>query len=66
MKYATLLLMAMLFSTVSTAQESVANSLFKSELKSYVVVGILLIIFSILFAFLFWLDSRLKKLEERS
>lgn len=66
MKYAALLLMAMLFSTVSTAQESVANSLFKSELKSYVVVGILLIIFSILFAFLFWLDSRLKKLEERS
>ncbi|MBL7776919.1 MAG: CcmD family protein [Chitinophagales bacterium] len=66
MKHATLLLMAMLFSTVSTAQESVANSLFKSELKSYVVVGILLIIFTILFAFLFWLDSRLKKLEERS
>lgn len=66
MKDITLLLAAMLLVSIASAQDSAVNSLFKSELKSYVAVGVLLIIFSLLFSFMFWLDSRLKKLEDRS
>lgn len=40
------------------------NSIFRLHLKFYVVAAVVVIILSLLFAFLFYTDSRLKKLEQ--
>ncbi len=45
--------------------ETDTNDFFKSNLKIYVVVAVLVIILSCLFAFLFSIERRLKKLEEK-
>ncbi len=42
-----------------------AEDLFRSNLKIYVVVGVLTIIMACMFAFLFTIERRLKKLEEK-
>lgn len=36
----------------------------RSEGKIYVVVGVVVLIFIVLFAYLIWMDMRLKKLEK--
>ena len=43
-----------------------ASGLFRSDLKIYVVVMVLLIIFSGIIVFLFSMERRLKRLEEKS
>lgn len=43
-----------------------AEDLFRSNLKIYVVVGVLTIIMACMFAFLFAIERRLKKLEEEN
>ncbi|HRG90114.1 MAG TPA: CcmD family protein [Chitinophagales bacterium] len=43
-----------------------AEDLFRSNLKIYVVVGVLTIIMACMFAFLFAIERRLKKLEEKN
>jgi integral membrane sensor domain MASE1 len=61
------LLLFMLVTCVAMAQgDTGANDFFKSNLKIYVVVAVLTIILSCLFIFLFAIERRLKKLEERS
>ena len=45
--------------------ETDTNDFFKSNLKIYVVVAVLVIILSCLFVFLFSIERRLKKLEEK-
>ena len=45
--------------------ETDTNDFFKSNLKIYVVVAVLVIILSCLFIFLFSIERRLKKLEEK-
>ena len=53
-------------SLLSFAQgETGTNDFFKSNLKIYVVVAVLLIILTCLFVFLFSIERRLKKLEEK-
>ena len=53
-------------SLLSFAQgETGTNDFFKSNLKIYVVVAVLLIILTCLFVFLFSIEKRLKKLEEK-
>lgn len=64
-KYA-LTLLSVLFFLVSFAQgDTGEQNIFKSELKIYVVVAVLTIILICLFVFLFSLERRLKKLEEK-
>lgn len=45
--------------------ETGANELFKSNLKIFVPVGVLTIILLCIFTFLFFIEKRLKKLEEK-
>ncbi|MCS6934497.1 MAG: hypothetical protein NZM35_05010 [Chitinophagales bacterium] len=42
-----------------------ADTLFTSELKSYVAVGVVVIIFFIILIFLVWLEKRISKLEKK-
>jgi len=66
MKKHLLNLLLIFTSLLSFAQgESGTNDFFKSNLKIYVVVAVLLIILSCLFVFLFSIEKRLKKLEEK-
>jgi len=57
-----------LFSVGVTHAQGVTNSgdFFRSELKFYVVAGVLSIIFVVLFIFLFNLEKRIKQLEKKS
>lgn len=53
-------------SLLSFAQgETDTSDFFKSNLKIYVVVAVLTIILTCIFIFLFSLEKRLKKLEEK-
>ena len=59
-------IMLLLLSLASFAQgDTGAEDLFRSNLKIYVVVGVLTIIMACMFAFLFTIERRLKKLEEK-
>ncbi|MEZ4722347.1 MAG: CcmD family protein [Flavobacteriales bacterium] len=57
---------------VTVAFAALSNVLFaqemadgmRSEGKIYVVVGVVVLIFMVLFAYLVWMDMRLKKLEK--
>ncbi len=65
MKYI-LTLLSVFFSLISFAQgETDTNDFFKSNLKIYVVVAVLVIILTCIFAFLFSMERRLKELEEK-
>ncbi len=57
-----------LFLSISAAAqgEQTSSNLMRSNLKIYVVVGVLLIIFAGIIVYLLALDSRLKKLEDNS
>lgn len=58
-------LAAFLFSLYASAQgEQMSSGLMRSELKIYVVVAVLVLIFLGIVLFLFSLERRLKKLEE--
>lgn len=59
-----ILLLLLSFSAFAQG-DSGSNDFFKSNLKVYVVIGVGIIILSCLFAFLFSLESRLKKLENK-
>lgn len=60
-------IMLLLLSLASFAQgDTGAEDLFRSNLKIYVVVGVLTIILACMFAFLFSIERRLKKLEEKN
>lgn len=64
MKYL-LTLLSVFFSLISFAQgETDTNDFFKSNLKIYVVVAVLVIILTCIFAFLFSMERRLKELEK--
>lgn len=64
-KFANLLLLSFL-SLVTYAQgDTGAEDLFRSNLKIYVVVGVLTIILACMFTFLFSIERRIKKLEEK-
>jgi CcmD family protein len=49
----------------SSAQEPQMADLFRKEGKIYVVIGVILIIFAGLVAFLVYLDRKLNKLEKK-
>lgn len=59
------LVFVLVCSTAFAQGDSGTNDFFKSNLKIYVVVAVLLIILACLFVFLFNLENRLKKLEEK-
>ncbi|MES2622207.1 MAG: CcmD family protein [Bacteroidota bacterium] len=64
MKKYLLNLLFLFFSLFTFAQgETDTNDFFKSNLKVYVVVAVLVIILSCIFAFLFSMETRLKELE---
>jgi CcmD family protein len=50
--------------TASAQGEELSGNLMRSQLKIYVVVAVLVIIFAGITVFLFSLERRLKKLEE--
>ena len=59
-------LFLMFLSLMSHAQgETNNNDFFRSNLKIYVAVAVLLIILGCIFAFLWALEKRLKKLEQQ-
>ncbi|MFN8323662.1 MAG: CcmD family protein [Chitinophagales bacterium] len=59
-------LVLMFFSVISYAQgETNNNDFFRSSLKIYVAVAVLVIILGCIFAFLWALEKRLKKLEQQ-
>lgn len=66
MKYKLLILLA-IFSTIAYAQgdADVNKSIFTSDLKIYVVVAVLAIILLTIFVFLFSMERRIKRLEEK-
>jgi hypothetical protein len=60
-----LTILTLCFAFVSFAQgDTGTQDIFKSNLKIYVVVAVLVIILSLLFAFMFAVERRLKKLEK--
>lgn len=59
-----LLLTFLSFATFAQGQTD-ANDFFKSNLKIYVVVAVLTIILACIFVFLFAIERRLKKLEDK-
>ena len=61
----TLLLSVFTYASLFAQGETGANELFKSNLKIFVPVGVLTIILLCIFAFLFAIEKRLKKLEEK-
>lgn len=66
MKSILTLLFALLFSLSAMAQGDMpTGDIFRSHLKMYVVVAVLLIIFSGIIVFLFSLERRIKALEEK-
>ncbi len=60
-----LLLFFLLSSVAGLAQPAMADT-FRSEGKIYVVVGVVVLIFAVLFAYLISLDLKLKKLEKEN
>jgi CcmD family protein len=48
------------------AQDAVMADTFRSEGKIYVVIGVIVLIFAVLFAYLVYLDVRLKRLEKEN
>ena len=64
-KFLNLLVLILLSITTFAQGESGTNDFFKSNLKIYVVVAVLTIILSCIFIFLFSIEIRLKKLEEK-
>lgn len=67
MKKSSILLIALLTTLAVQAQdEKPINTLMESNLKIYVVVGVLTIIFVGIIIYLMALDSRLKKLENNA
>jgi heme/copper-type cytochrome/quinol oxidase subunit 4 len=56
----------LLCSSLSAQGEQASTGFMRSHLKMYVVVAVLLIIFSGIIAFLLSLERRLKKLEDNS
>ncbi len=66
MKKYILNLLFVLLSMATFAQgQTDANDFFKSNLKIYVVVAVLTIIMGCIFAFLFSIERRLAKLEQK-
>lgn len=59
------LLLVLLSYSAFAQGDTGSNDFFKSNLKIYVVMGVGIIILSCLFAFLFSLEKRLKKLENK-
>lgn len=57
------LLVLFLFITAQAQTVSMADT-FRSEGKIYVVIGVILLIFAVLFAYLIYLDLRLKRIEK--
>lgn len=57
------LLVLFLFITAQAQAVSMADT-FRSEGKIYVVIGVILLIFAVLFAYLIYLDLRLKRIEK--
>ncbi|HLP21573.1 MAG TPA: hypothetical protein VK174_14770 [Chitinophagales bacterium] len=64
-KFLNLLILTFLSLATFAQGESGTNDFFKSNLKIYVVVAVLTIILGCIFAFLFSIERRLKKLEEK-
>lgn len=64
-RFLNLLLLSLLSLTTFAQGESGTNDFFKSNLKIYVVVAVLTIILSCIFIFLFSIERRLKKLEDK-
>lgn len=66
-KYSTLLLTLLFLSTMpAMAQDAEMADAMRESGKIYVVVGVLVLIFAVLFAYLVWMDSRLRKLEKEN
>lgn len=60
-----LTILSLFFSFAAFAQgDTGTQDIFKSNLKIYVVVAVLVIILSLLLAFMFAIDRRLKNLEK--
>lgn len=59
-----LIMLSLSFTAFGNDTDTIGN-FFRSDLKIYVVTGVFLIILSLLFAFLFAIDGRLKKAEEK-
>lgn len=57
------LLVLFLFITAQAQAVSMADT-FRSEGKIYVVIGVIILIFAVLFAYLIYLDLRLKRIEK--
>ena len=66
MKYFLNLLFLLLSLSTFAQGEADTNDFFKSNLKVYVVVAVLMIILSCIFAFLFSMEKRLKELEKKA
>ena len=64
-RFFNLLLLSLLSLSTFAQGESGTNDFFKSNLKIYVVVAVLTIILSCIFIFLFSIERRLKKLEDK-
>jgi hypothetical protein len=63
----TLTILSVFFTLFSFAQgDTGEQNIFKSNLKIYVVVAVLVIILSLLFAFMFTIEKRLKSLENKT
>lgn len=64
-KYFAFLFCALLSVSLFAQGETGANELFKANLKIFVPIGVLTIILLCIFAFLFAIEKRLKKLEAK-
>lgn len=64
MKKVIALMVALVYSTIGFSQ-SVAPEFMLRGLKLYIVIGVLCIILTGIFTFLFAIERRLKKLEEK-
>lgn len=65
-KFLNVIVLLTLSLTTFAQGDTGAEDLFRSNLKIYVVVGVLTIIMACMFAFLFTIERRLKKLEEKN
>ena len=60
------IMLSLLFATLLFAQgETASGGAMRSHHKLPVVVGVIGIILAVIFIFLFWMERRLKKLEEK-
>lgn len=65
-RISSLIIMTLFCSMLFAQGDSGANSFFASNLKIFVPVGVLTIILLCIFIFLFSIEKRLKKLEEKN